>query len=448
MIKLRNVSKIMGVLSGTLIILFLVLFAWVDRTPYKETAYYQSTIQRLEHLNPDTIAGADRLKIGWARVNITPDRAAPLAGYGKRRGKKFLSVNDSVWVRAFVFDDGRKKSTLVTADLLILPPEVNQRVQKFLTEIGFHDSFFSASHSHSSFGGWAPGLTGRLFAGEYDPATVDLIVDRIVKAVQLADRHKSTASIGYAAFKTEGLVYNRLVGERGRIDPWLRIIQMKQIGGGTAIFTSFSAHSTCLSSEFFNLSGDYPGLLVQALEARPDVDFAAFGAGAMGSQGPVMTGIDELARATEIARDLADQIGLGLNSTTTSFTTKLSTAHLDIDLRDPHFRISTNLRIRPWLFNLLVAHYQVDIKALKIGNILLIGTPCDFSGELVEDLEQMARQKGLNLMVTSFNGGYMGYVTKDKWYDEDLYETRTMNWYGPYNGAYFCELISGIIDIF
>ena len=51
-------------------------------------------------------------------------------------------------------------------------------------------------------------------------------------------------------------------------------------------------------------------------------------------------------------------------------------------------------------------------------------------------------------MITSFNGGYMGYVTKDEWYDEDLYETRTMNWYGPYNGAYFEELIEGIIEIF
>ena len=88
------------------------------------------------------------------------------------------------------------------------------------------------------------------------------------------------------------------------------------------------------------------------------------------------------------------------------------------------------------------------IKVLRIGDILLVGTPCDFSGELVEALDSQAREKGLSLMITSFNGGYMGYVTKDQWYDENLYETRTMNWYGPYNGAYFSELISGIIELF
>jgi hypothetical protein len=51
-------------------------------------------------------------------------------------------------------------------------------------------------------------------------------------------------------------------------------------------------------------------------------------------------------------------------------------------------------------------------------------------------------------MINSFNGGYVGYITDDKWYDRtdiNTYETYTMHWYGPYNGTYFSKLIKEII---
>ena len=83
-------------------------------------------------------------------------------------------------------------------------------------------------------------------------------------------------------------------------------------------------------------------MLVQALEDYDQIDFAAFGAGAMASQGPVMTSGDQLIRASEIAQDLAGQIVLGLNFTPTSYTNHLATSKLEVDLREPHFRISTN----------------------------------------------------------------------------------------------------------
>ena len=78
--------------------------------------------------------------------------------------------------------------------------------------------------------------------------------------------------------------------------------------------------------------------------------------------------------------------------------------------------------------------------------MLMVGMPCDFSGELVAELDAYAKTKGLNLLVTSFNGCYIGYITHDKHYDRDLYETKTMSWYGPYNGAYLQEVVKDIID--
>ena len=40
---------------------------------------------------------------------------------------------------------------------------------------------------------------------------------------------------------------------------------------------------------------------------------------------------------------------------------------------------------------------------------------------------------------------YMGYITPDKYYDVDHYETQLMNWYGPGNGAYMNKCIEQLI---
>ena len=85
------------------------------------------------------------------------------------------------------------------------------------------------------------------------------------------------------------------------------------------------------------------------------------------------------------------------------------------------------------------------MKALRIGNNILIGTPCDYSGELMPEVLQVAERRNLNLIITSFNGGYIGYITHDRHYDLNLYETRIMNWYGPQNGVYFQDIIQKIL---
>ena len=76
----------------------------------------------------------------------------------------------------------------------------------------------------------------------------------------------------------------------------------------------------------------------------------------------------------------------------------------------------------------------------------MVGMPCDFSGELTPELDAYAKSKRLNLMVTSFNGHYTGYITEDSHYDLEEYETITMGWFGPFNGAYLQEVTRDIID--
>lgn len=75
----------------------------------------------------------------------------------------------------------------------------------------------------------------------------------------------------------------------------------------------------------------------------------------------------------------------------------------------------------------------------------MIGTPCDFSGELVPLIEKNVKTSN-PFMVTSFNGNYIGYVNHPKHYDEDDNEINQMTWLGEDNGYYFVEIMTKIIN--
>lgn len=447
---LKRWMKIVGGIAVVLLILALALITTVDRTPYHEMSYYTETMSSLEPLQPTLVSG-DTLKVGWTKVSLVPEKSVPLAGYGKRRGAHYQSIHDSVFVRAFVFDNGATKAAYVSADLLIIPPLVYARLFELLEGSAFNpqNTFLTATHSHSSIGGWQPGLVGSLFSGEFDPAVVEFIAQRIATAMKMAVADTDQARIGYSAVMAADLVRNRLVGDQeGQIDPWFRLMKIVRDDGEVALLTSFAAHATCAGGSFMQLSADYPGQLIKLLEADSLIDFASYGAGAVGSMAPLAPPLEDLEEIAYMANHLAPQIRLIQNATPVDYTTQLGFIRADVSLRAPHFRISEDLRLRPWVFDQVFGEVNATINGLQIGDQLLMGTPADFSGELVEPLSDLARKTDKYLMVHSFNGSYIGYITKDEWYDRNKYETRTMNWFGPYNGAYFSELITTMINKF
>jgi hypothetical protein len=81
--------------------------------------------------------------------------------------------------------------------------------------------------------------------------------------------------------------------------------------------------------------------------------------------------------------------------------------------------------------------YPAEMKVFQLGNTIFVGTPCDYSGELMPEVLKTAKAQHLNLIVTSFDGSYVGYITEDNHYDLNKYETRVMNWYDLRTGNIF-----------
>lgn len=449
---MKAVRIFFKVLLGLVVFILLFLavsLAPVDDTPYQQMPYYHQTKARLSAL-PAPPAPKTGLRAGWAKVNITPPYTTPTGGYGARRGKHWHVVSDSVYARAVVLDNGSTRVAVVGLDLLITPPTVVEALKKRLPEVGlrWENVYMGAIHSHNSLGGWAPGLVGQLIAGGYNEDIVTRITEGVLTAIRQAQASQAPAQLGYAEVEAGDMIYNRIrnSGPTGPLDSRLRLLRLRKQTGQSALICSFSGHATLFEDSMSDyLSRDYPGSLVDRLE-RKDADFAVFLAGAVGSTGPEAKGETDFAEIRNYAGTLATRIERVLPTVQTHTDSMLAMLTLPLGLREPHPRIIGNWRVRPWLFYAIYGDFPSDLKALRIGNTVLLGTPCDFSGELAVELMPRATRDGVRLMVTSFEGGYIGYVTPDRYYDRQSYETRDMNWFGPYNGDYFKEMMGGLLD--
>ena len=432
----------------SIVIVLLFTIKPLDRTPLEKSDYYKNTIESIDSKEIKSIRG-DTIRVGWSKASLIPPYPTPMAGYGARKGAHFEGVNDSIWVKAVVFDNGISKSAYVSLDLLIVPPNLDHNKITEGLDIESENILFTASHTHSSIGGYLEGLAGNLFGGRYEQKNLDFITSSIRKALEgaLRDTHKSM--IGYSSIYAADYITNRLAGDSlGTYDPFLRVIKIVRDDGKKGTILSYSAHATCYGHNQRNLSGDYPGDLTKRLEFYNDTDFAVYGAGAVGSMSPRTKFRKGREKVEEISEGLYQIISDSYRSIGVKYEFELKSERYEIEMREQSFRISSNLIIRPWIFNYLVGDSPKFISSLRIGNILIVGTPCDFSGELVDPIEKSITNKKLNLMINSFNGGYVGYITDDRWYDNEeinTYETYTMNWFGPYNGKYFSILIEKII---
>ena len=447
---MKYVYLLLKILLGLGLLTVVALLACltpVDSTPYQQMPFYTQTKQRLTELAKPPEAKA-QLRAGWAKVSLVPPFTTPTGGYGVRRSKHWTTILDSILVRAIVLDNGATKVAIVSADLLIIPPTVSAILKKRLAEVGFswNNVYFGAVHSHNSLGGWAPGMIGELFAGDYDERVENFVAEKIIEAIRAAAKNCAAVRVGYTQADASSQVYNRVFDNKKDTDGLIRAIKLQKNTGESALICSFAAHSTVLGAEQWQyLSRDYPGVLVDDLEKRTKV-FALFLAGAVGGMGPDVIGKGDSARLQNQGKALAQRIGETLPNLQMVNDNTLKILTLPLTLREPHARVWGNWRVRPWLFYAVYGDYPADLKVLRIGNTVLAGTPCDFSGFLVPDFQNIAAKKEINMMITSFNGGYVGYITPDRLYNLDNYETQTMNWFGPQNAAYFEELMKGMID--
>lgn len=113
---------------------------------------------------------------------------------------------------------------------------------------------------------------------------------------------------------------------------------------------------------------------------------------------------------------------------------ELAMVTVPFPLSDPQVKVLPDWKVRSWFFRTAFGEYPTYLKGLRIGNLIMLGTPCDFSGEFSRSIDSVATTIDQKVLITSFNGGYIGYVTPRDRYEINHYETQLMNWYAPGTG--------------
>lgn len=443
---IRKLAYTLGkILIGIFLFIFLlglITLTTVDRSPIQDQEFYAKTMDAVDQLQ---IQGSETevWLAGWGKANMTPSHPVELVGYAPRGNYEF--VQDSSFVKALTLANGKTNVAWLSYELLIVHPHLAAEVKAAIKNqnLPIDQVIFTATHTHAGMGGYMPGPLGEMAFGGYNEETVKLIVDKSISALSKAIASKDTISIQYRKIDAGEYVANRFIKE-DPIEPSIRQMIFTKNTGEKATFFTYSAHATILSSKFMGLSGDYPFYLMKDLE-EDNFDFAMFAAGTVGSHRPLAQGnTPELVE--KYAHELDSVMQIKVTDSTTVNRHRIEVGSLPIGLREPHLRISDNLRLRPWLFNYLLGETNVHFDITLVGNTLMIASSGEISGVFFAKWEDQAKSLGLNLIITTFNGGYMGYITPDEYYDRNFHEVREMNWYGPGNGKYYDDLITFLIQ--
>jgi hypothetical protein len=225
---------------------------------------------------------AGDVEVGFGKADITPDlarHAVWIAGYGNNR--RATGVHDSLWARAVVLREGASKLALVSVDLVGLQRQDVMQVRDRLP--GYVHVLVAGTHNHEGpdvIGLWGPSQR----ESGVDPAYVELVVERIVEAVQAAESTLTPARAEYGTAEAPELLYDsRLPIVK---DPILRTVTFTAADGRTlGLVLQFSNHPESLGPENPLVTADFPHYTIKALEARYGAPVAYF----TGAVGGLMT---------------------------------------------------------------------------------------------------------------------------------------------------------------
>jgi hypothetical protein len=424
---------------------------------FEGTRYYNNALAAIDKnvKQCEITAAPGRLQAGWGVANIVPPIGAPLAGYGARRGKPSTGVHDELYVKAVAFSDGKDTAVVTGADMLLVPPSVADAVRTEVakqTPLTANDLFFTASHTHDGPGGLSPGLAATVSFGKYDSKIPEMLTQAFVKAILDAYKSLGPAKMAHGKVNAEQYIRNRT--RQAPVDPDLNFMVIEKDDGNRCYVVRFSAHPTILSDDNMQFSAEYPGYLQRAIE-KATGGTAVYLGGAVGSMGPrAPEAPDPFSRCQAMGEGLANLV-LG-NLQNLDFVSNADVVSIGIGFDLPSLQLrpqSPKWRVSPFLGRLAGMTGKGWMTAVRVGDVMFVSSPGDFSGEISLTWKDWAKAKGYDLWVSGFSGDYVGYISPDKYYQEVrdekgrvAYETGEMSWTGPHQEAFFTSLMKHMVE--
>ena len=215
---------------------------------------------------------ATSVRAGLAVVEITPPLIQKLSGYGIERPAE--SVHDPLFARILLLRTGDVSLAIIASDLHRL--QLPGLIDRIGAELGIKNTILTGSHSHSaptldstnSGTTWAKDVESKIFRGVAE-AEKNLFRAEIASSQGLL-----VAGHNIRIVKDAGTIEERWMNpnEEGTapIDPTVTVLRVSEEGGGKlrAVLVHYSCQPAILGPDSHVVSADYPGALVQFVQAE------------------------------------------------------------------------------------------------------------------------------------------------------------------------------------
>ena len=397
-------------------------------------------------------SGPAQILAGVGKVEITPPKGTPLAGYSRRENKPAQGVRDPLYVRAITLSDGEDTALLVSADLLVFPPPlVEKLVQRISSKWNLPRQalILTATHTHSGPGAVAQGLLYPIVFGHYSRQRERELIDQTLEAVGQAIKDRQPVRWGFKSSEEllGDLIENRMI-PGAPVDGGLRVLMLEGMNGRPlAVVVSASAHPTLLSSKEMRFSGDYPGALTRRVETLYPGSTCLFVNGTAGDLRP-------LKRALGRSNDEAvDRFGETLAEGTTGLINQM---HLQpkgdlavwgewFPLPRPRIRLGW-LRLHPFLGRRILPSASSYLNLAALDRTLLVPLEAEMTAELGSRLRTQLSALRFQPLLLGYANGYLGYAVTSSQYRQIGYEVG-MSWYGPFGGEKLVEEICRLASL-
>jgi hypothetical protein len=235
--------------------------------------------------NPARSLADEPLLVGLAETEITPPIVQPVWLAGFQQNRRATGIHDPLMARAVVLKHGEQKLALVSVDLIGLQYPVVERIRARLP--GWTYCLVSSTHNHEGpdvIGLWGPGP----FKTGVDPAYLELVIARVVEAVQAAERASSPVSAAFGTIKADELLHDSRLPKV--YDGVLRVLSFRRAADGklAGLLVQWNCHPEALGRRNTLITADFPAATVVALRKKYGCPVAYFS----GAVGGLMTPAD------------------------------------------------------------------------------------------------------------------------------------------------------------
>jgi len=235
------------------------------------------------------------------KINITPDQPKQLLGYGARVS---TGVQDSIYHRIVVLDDGLTQFFLVSTEICLMSPSEYDHVASMLQKkLGIQpvNFWWTVTHTHSAPEIGVPGLAEVFLGDRYkhavDTAYTAFVEKTLIDGIEQARRKLEPARLGVGWGHSQANINRRAVDIDGKaslglnpdgpVDRRLGLIRLEKLDKTPiALLINYPIHGTVLGQQNVMISGDVTGVVSDYIEQQTGVP-ALFINGAAGNLAPI-----------------------------------------------------------------------------------------------------------------------------------------------------------------